>query len=523
MSEQAQTPAGLKVITVIDVGSSSIRMAVAELQADGTIRTLDEVQQAVDLARDSFTTGRISQATTEACVEVIRSFKRLLAEYGVSTFENVHAVATSAVREAANRNAFLDRIEIATGLRVEVISEADINRITYLAVEPLLKADAQVSVDNTFIIEMSGGSTEVLYLQGAHGAHSRTYRLGALRFREMLETYRAPVTQERALLETTIQQTVGQIAQLAPPKAKPFLVGLGGDLRFAAHQLAPDTASHNLVPIKVTKLRNFCEKILNQSVDELVHRYSISFPEAETLGPTLLTMVLLAERLKLKHLHVAPVNFRDSLLNDVLARHPWEGDYRDLIIRSARDLGTKFDVDKSHGLHVAGLAGQLFEALQPEHGLGPRENLLLEVAAMLHEIGMFVTLQSFHKHTFYLLRNSEIFGLNPKDTLMAALVARHHRRGKPRLVAGGYYGLNHAQRMTVMKLSAILRVADALDCTRAQRIRKLKIKLSPGRLTIALSRVDDLTMEEIALQEKGTLFEEVYGRQIILRKGQLDG
>ena len=160
-------------VAVIDIGTSSIRMAIAEIDQEGQIRLLDRLQQAVSLGKDSFTRGRIRRSTIEKCVEVLKDYLQILGEYGVPYPDQVRVVATSAVREADNRIAFLDRIYIATGLQVEAIEEAEVSRITFLGIRPRLE-DASADATDRIVCEIGGGSTSLLLLKSNRVVHSQS-------------------------------------------------------------------------------------------------------------------------------------------------------------------------------------------------------------------------------------------------------------------------------------------------------------------------------------------------------------
>ena len=173
---------------------------------------------------------------------------------------------------------------------------------------------------------------------------------------------------------------------------------------------------------------------------------------------------------------------------------------------------------EAHALHVAELSKQLFSALRNEHQLEPRYELLLYLAALLHEIGVFVSQRSYHKHTMYLIRHSDLFGLGKRDLLLVSLVGRYHRRRSPQPTHEGYAMLDREQRVAVAKMAAILRVAVALDDSRSQRIQKLHCDRENGRLVISIPNVEDLTLEQLSLRQNGALFEETFGLPVLLRK-----
>jgi exopolyphosphatase/guanosine-5'-triphosphate,3'-diphosphate pyrophosphatase len=198
----------------------------------------------------------------------------------------------------------------------------------------------------------------------------------------------------------------------------------------------------------------------------------------------------------------------------------WTKEFSKQIIRSALDLGRKFGFDEAHAVHVAQLCTTLFNQLREEHQLSPRYEVTLHVAALLHEIGLFVSNRSYHKHSLYLIRNSELFGLGKKDLLLAALVARYHRRASPQPTHEGYATLDRDERVAVAKMAALLRVADALDESRSQRIHEIEVQRESDRLVISIPLVEDLSLENLALKQTGLLFEETFGTPVLLRMAQ---
>jgi exopolyphosphatase / guanosine-5'-triphosphate,3'-diphosphate pyrophosphatase len=296
------------------------------------------------------------------------------------------------------------------------------------------------------------------------------------------------------------------------------LIALGGDFRFAAKQLSPERVENSLATIPINTLRDFANQMLPLSVDELVHDYHLTFPDAETLGPALLTMTNIAQRLNAKQIRVSDVNLRDGLLTELASDDIWSGDFRDHIISSAIDLGAKYGFEENHARHVARLSGMLFEALQMHHRMDARAGVMLTLAALLHEIGMFVSISAYHKHSMYLIQSSELFGLSQLDMQIVGMVARYHRRASPKPTHAGYISMSRQDRVVVSKLASILRVADALDRSYSQRIRDFTCDVKKDRLIITVPGVDDLSLEQIALKQTAQLFEETYGLSVLLRR-----
>lgn len=506
-----------RITAVVEIGTTSIRMLVAEVGPDGRTRVLDSLQRAIMLGRDAFTQGCIEQETIEECVKVLRSFKRILDEYGVSGESAVTAVATSAIREASNRDAVLDRILMGTGFNIEVIDEAEVGRFTYLAVQPVLEAVPDLRRADTLVVEVGGGSTDVLALRRGKVGHAQMFRLGSFRLRQTLEEYRAPRVRIRDIMRSHVDRAVAQIIAAIAPLEAPEMLILGGDARFAAGRLLPDWDRKSAVKLAAPALARLAEELARVPADELVAQEHLSFAEAETLAPALLVYARMAELLQLKHVYVGEATLRDGILIENVLHGAWTDDFRRQIVSSAVEIGRKYLVDQRHADVVAGLAQQLFAALQDEHRLGPHYEVILTIAALLHESGNYISNRSHHKHSMYIIMNSDIFGLGLADLRLAALVARYHRRSLPKPTHEIYSALDRNGRMIVSKLAALLRIADALDRGGAQAGRKVDVAVEPGALVLNVPGAADLTLETHSLQEKGRLFEQVYGLRVILR------
>lgn len=504
-------------VAVIDIGATSIRMAIAEIDSAGKIRLLETLNQAVSLGKDTFSQRRIRKSSIEDCVRVLKSYRKLLLEYGITQPNQIRIVATSAVREAMNRLAFLDRIYVATGMNVEPIEEAEVNRITYMGIQPLLQMDPKLAASRTVVVEVGGGSTEVLVVRGGNVLFSNTYRLGSLRLQETLERFDAPKTKQLAIMESQIRRIVDQICEQVQVDTPVEMIALGGDVRFAVANLLEEWDQESLALLSTDQLAEFTKQVIALSEDEMVRRFGISFQDAETVGSALLSYVLLARGFGVETIRVADVNLRDGLLQDLATRDHWNADFRNQIIRSAIGLGRKFHFDEKHARHVGALARKLFGELQKEHQLDHRMDLILYLAALLHEIGLYVNVRSNHKHALYLIRNSELFGLSRRDVLLVALVARYHRRSSPKPDHEGYATLDRDDRVAVAKLAAILRIAIALDESRNQRIHEVKCKVESHRVVLTVRGVEDISLEQLALRQNGGLFEEVFGSQVLLR------
>jgi exopolyphosphatase/guanosine-5'-triphosphate,3'-diphosphate pyrophosphatase len=516
-SSETPAPANApRLFAVIDVGATALRMEIAELTESGEIHTVEQLYHAVHLGKDTFNLRRIQQSTIEECVSILKNYRRVMEEYGVTAPSQIRAVATSSVREAANRDTFLDRIYIATRINLEVIEETEETRLTFLAVQEILARQTDLQRGDVLVVEVGGGDSELLLVQDGFVTFSNTYRLGSLRMRQTLDTRHTPAARVYDNFLRHIQITVDQIQRSVPVSKVPFMIAISGDARFAAGHLSERWQDEHSVRIDARSFSTFARKIGTLTVDELVKKYRIGFQEAETVGPALLGFTQIAKVFGVEKIIVPKSSLRHGLLREAIGFGGWNEALENQVIHSAVTLGHKYGFDERHGMQVADLSIQLFRALQADHQLGVRHERILRIAAILHEVGLFINNRSHHKHSMYIILNSDLFGLSRMDMTLIALIARYHRRATPQPYHEGYSTLDRDHRMVVSKLAAILRVADAMDRNHMQQVRELSFARASGEFTIYVHDVQDLSLERVAMKEKGSMFNEVYGMTVNL-------
>jgi exopolyphosphatase/guanosine-5'-triphosphate,3'-diphosphate pyrophosphatase len=517
----ADTPAPgrPRQVAVIDIGARAIRLDISEIASGGGMRLLESVQQAVSLGKNTFGAGSIDRESIEECVTILKGFRQVMSEYGITTPDQIRAVATSSVREAANRESFLDRIYIATGISVDVLEDAEVEHLIHVAIHNLFETVPSLNSGEVLIVEVGGGATRLLLIQDGYVTYSGTYKLGALRMQETLETSQTPYDRLCAVLDQHIQRTINQMKETVPTQTVPRLIALAGDMETAMRRLVTGWEANDTARLNMAR-STLAEKIVSTPPEKLMQKHHLPPQEAETAGQALLIYDRIARAFGVKEMLVSTQSMRRGLLMKMAGISVTHTRYAEQLAHSASNLGRKYHFDEKHGAHVADLSLTLFRALRSDHGLGPQAEILLRTAAILHDIGAFVSNNSHHKHSMYLILNSELFGLTRKDNTMVALIARYHRRSIPRLSHPEYAALDRDSRIVVAKLSAILRVADSMDRSHLQHIRNITCSREERRFVITVPDVEDVTLERLAVKEKGTLFESIFGLQVILRTSQ---
>jgi exopolyphosphatase/guanosine-5'-triphosphate,3'-diphosphate pyrophosphatase len=504
-------PAPESLATALHIGASSVSMMVAERSADGSVTPIDFLEQPAPVARDIFRQGSVSLSTTERVVSIIRGYQKSLAELGLNPHHVTRAAATNILSEARNHETFMNRIRIACGLRVGTIDDGEMTRLIYLKTRRLLHYLPAMRKDTALVVHVGPGNTRALLFQNGRITRYTSYRMGTHRTREAVEGSHAEGT---ALLRVIREHAFGNLAQIRYDFSDVSIEGLviiGYEVQSVAASLAKSGAA---CPLK--KLRHFIADAADMSDVELVKHFHLDYQTAEALLPALEINLAIAETLKLDAVHIPASVYEQGLLHDLLVSRELTGTFAEEVLRSARILAERYQSDPGHGTHVGNLCARLFDELADLHQLSHHDALLLQVAAILHEVGTYVSPRAHHKHSEYIILNSEVFGLDRLDVTLVALVARYHRHSGPVLDHPSYAALSTDDRIRVTKLAALLRVADALERTHAQRVSQIEIRRDAGKLRLRLPGLADAAVERLAMTSKADLFEQVFGLAVVI-------
>jgi exopolyphosphatase/guanosine-5'-triphosphate,3'-diphosphate pyrophosphatase len=296
----------------------------------------------------------------------------------------------------------------------------------------------------------------------------------------------------------------------------------GSDTRVAASLIGTEFNGHCRI-IKREHFLSFVKKVQYYTIEECVQNLHINYGDAEGFVSGLFIYKCFLEQTLAQQVVVPVVSIREGLLIDLtMGVDPeLQGEFFSQIIASAVNLGRKYHFDEAHSRHVANLCMVIFDALSKEHGLNRRERMLLETAALLHDIGMFIKGSGHNKHGQYIVANSEIFGLHREELEIIANVIRYHRGEPPSPADIAYIALQSEERILVLKFASILRVADALDRGHSQQIKNIVIEHRSESVIFLtgdthIGNTIEGSLERIALEEKADMFEDVFGYKVVL-------
>ena len=504
-----------RLVAVLEIGSTGIRLLVAEVFPDGRWQPLDRASRPVALGRDVFTTGQVSRESFLECVSLLKNFLEFLRGWSISD-KDVHVIATSALREARNRDVFVDRVRKETGLIPNIVEGLEENRLMYLAVRFAIKNDWPLFWRaNSMVLEIGGGSTEIMLLRRGQMVAAHSLKLGTLLI-DQASRFGSSTLQERYLNERIKNTSDFLSSELDLAHVRTFVVA-GFVAGIAAAQVGRNLNEHCWIVTR-DAFTDFVRKVQYYTLEECMEKLHMPFWEAEAFLPGILVNKLLLDRTGAAQVVVPRVTIREGFLIDLAqgVDSVLQEEFFSQIFASAVSLGRKYKIDEPHCRHVASLCMTIFDSLVKEHGMSRRERMVLEVAAMVHEIGMFVKASNHNLHGQYIIANSDIFGLKREELDIIGNVTRYHRGTPPSSDDIDYIALQREERILVLKMVSILRVADALDRGHSQKVNLKAVEKKSETIVLHTEGARDLSLEVMGLNEKGGLFQEVFGYKIVV-------
>jgi exopolyphosphatase / guanosine-5'-triphosphate,3'-diphosphate pyrophosphatase len=514
------------IIAALDVGSNSLHLVVAETDHEKPYKVLASAKETVRLGRSAARESRLSPTAIERAVTAIKKFRAKADAFGAQEFI---AAATSAVRDAVNRQTFIERAEREAGVHIDVLSGIEEARLIALAVSVRRRG---LDRRRMLVIDIGGGSTELAVTQNEEPAALVSLKLGAVRMTEKLIST-DPISDKqlrrlRGELRAVIEPRAAEIKKTGFEKC----LGTSGTInalsfiatqrRIAARKGGRPRAGSGEVSISYQEVCALNQEFAGMSLNERLSIRGLNRARAEIIvaGGQILEAVM--ESVGVAELTVCDWALREGIIISHLMRRGATADSsaalieRDPSLRGALALAAHYRADMDHAHRAAYFSLQLFDDLRPLHRLGGEHRRLLIAAAILHDIGYLVSHTGHHKHSAYLIQNSEWTGFTAAELALIANIARYHRSSLPKPRHPYFAALPPEDRAVVRKLAALLRIADALDRDHSGNVRNVRGEILPAsvRLATVCSRTDEVA--QWRLEERVDLFSEEFGRPIEL-------
>ena len=503
--------------SVIEIGSTGVRLLVASFSEDGFFNILDRSEKPLPLGKDVFISGAISQETQNQLIQILIRYREQLAGWGITPSECT-CVALTAFRDAKNSDPIMDRILVQAGFHVRIIDGIEENKLMYLAVSECIKNEKAFNKnEDTVILVVGGSTTEIMMMSGGKMAGVHSLRLGTVRIDQQMKNQTSSYSDIQRYVQESINNTKGSLeSELNLSEVKQF-IAVGPDITLAALNVGRPISTF-LWEINKEDFSEFVRDIQGYSIDECVARFKISYNEAETLQVSLLIYNLFLHLTKAEKILSPETNIRNGLL---LSQHTIENEelqkeFNMQITASARNLLRKYHGDESHAECVRMIACRIYDTLKKDLGFNEHARTLLETAAILHDIGAFIRYDNHNLHSSYIIRNSEIFGLSRKDITIVSEIAKYHKGNSVPQDEDSFLMLPRSDRMTILKLTAILRIADAMDRGHIQKFNDFSIKFQDNTMYLQTKKSKNTVLEKIAMSEKSGMFESIFGYKVIL-------
>lgn len=493
----------------IDVGSNAIRFLAAEFTSPTEYRVLAEKREPVRLGHAVFLSGKLAPETMEAAVEAIAGFRVQMQDLGI---EHYRAVATSATRESRNGEEFVARVQREAGIELEPITGTEEARLIFEAV----RAQVPFADRKWLLVDLGGGSVEVSLVDDSAILWSESHTMGSVRLLEELAgSGEEPGRFQRLLEEYAATLRIPVITRQWNPAG---LIATGGNIEALARLLGSEPGRGRVASVSVAELRGVIEKLASLSYRQRVEQLGLREDRADVILPAAMVYERVATLAEVEEILVPAVGLKDGVLvdlvDDLTTHEAHEVRKEQQAVAGALALGMRYQFDEPHAAHVARLAGSLFDQLQKLHKLDAVDRRLLMAAATLHDIGIFIGHKKHHKHSLYIISQSEVPEFTAREMEIVANVARYHRKSVPAEHHESFTALSSQDRDRVVKLASLLRIADALDREHLQAVRAVKATPGKSRLTLELDSEGDLLLERWALRRKSDLFRETFGLDV---------
>jgi len=502
-------------LAAIDIGTNSIRCIIVEALDNGDFRVLDDEKAAVRLGEGLVASGRILPPAWERAQQALLRMHKIIQGMGV---ESIVAVATSAVRQAANGEEFMAAMLKETGISISLISGEEEAALAALSA----RHNFELDTIHTSLVDIGGGSVEVVSMVGDHVEEIDSLPLGAVVLTERFLSGDPVKEESLQSLRSQVRKTLRKRLPRADMPAQ-YLIGSGGTMTsiggmvMAMRKEQFDSVHHY--------------EVLRSEVVHLLAMLSRKDQKARRAVPGLnperadiiVAGVLVVDEL-MRHFHVNLLRINEKGIREGLILRALEDrglrseqasrrDWR----QAVEDFARACHFDGEHSRQVNRLAQQILTGLSPRFVFDERSAQLLEAAALLHDVGYFISYSQHHKHSYHLIRHADLFGFSPREREIIANLARYHRKAMPKMKHEGFARLSPEDRLLVQQLGGILRLADGLDRRRALLVDEVRCKMNGKSIRMELNGAEDLSVELYGGQSKGDLFSQAFNCRLELK------
>ena len=518
-----------KVLASIDIGTNSFHLVVAKADDEGIVKILTKDKEVVRLGKGTSEMKYLTPEAMDRAITVLKRFKLICDSYNAE----IRAVATSATREALNRDVFLNRVINETGIHVEVVSGYEEARLIYLGLLMALPVfDKQI-----LMIDIGGGSTEFLIGKKGNVVYAHSIKIGAVRLTEKYfktaelftdKNKKENVENARVFVRSILNPVVRRLKGFTYEN----VIGTSGTIlnigsiiytakKNSSEPLKSEQFNFNNFTYTADQLSEAVKIIIKSGTSgrtfgniSKIEGLDPSRTDIITAGAIILEQIF--SELNLKEITVSTFALREGILLDTIDKEHStldSEDLRNVRYRSVVNLAKHCNYDEPHARQIYRFAVKIFDTLKDTFRLDEKDKEYIEAACLLHDIGHSISHTQHHRHSYYLIRNSELLGFNDEEIEIIANIARYHRKSHPKEKHNEFEKLNPGNKEKVKMLAGILRIADGLDRGHSANVQNIQLSISGKVYKIGVLAEDskDVTLEIWGVNMRKELFEEVFG------------
>jgi exopolyphosphatase/guanosine-5'-triphosphate,3'-diphosphate pyrophosphatase len=506
-------------IAALDVGSNSFHLIVADVETGGHIHVLDRSKEMVRLGDSTLHKGVIPPEVFRRGLDALRALRRIADRHKVDALA---AVATSAVREAQNGGEFVRAARDEAGIDIRVIRGDEEARLIYLGA----RSSLDLGKRRVALFDLGGGSLEIILADAQELYFTASLKAGVIRLAESCPCSDPPTSRERAHLVERVRTLLDPVISRVRAMGFDFVAFTSGTASALASVVRADPdAGSAKTALALRDLAALEQRLGTMSLAARARLPGLDARRADTIYAGSVVFRTALELAGADDATLCETALREGIIAEYVATNRpgilLVDEFPDLRRRTVMELARRCQFREDHGTHVARLALSIFDQTRRLHELADGDAELLEYAALLHDIGFYISPHRHHRHTAYLIRSHAMTGFSPEEVRIIALVARHHRKVEPRRGRGAMKGLSKRDAHRVRYLAAILRIADALDRTHARLVRSVRCSIAARTVEVRVDADGDPELELWAARRKGDLFEEVAERKLRFAVAQI--
>jgi len=489
------------LFATINIGASAFRMQISEFN-DGHERIMETLVKPLGLGKDTFTKGYITLDSVYKATNILQMFRHKLDEYGIK--KNYKCVCTSGVREARNRYFLIDHVMNKTGLKLEIIDPSDEIYIKYIGVKNDIKGFESYEKKGVLFANISSGNVSINILKDDTSIFSGSLPYGSLRLRQLFKgipihsRYKA-YNQYVETMFNTINSSLGGASKIK------YLVCSGSSVNTLQFIFNPKVNY-----FLRTELEELYERVKDKTSQENMTALGIRISEAKVLVPMLETYLRLMQFVGTDKVQFSRKSF-PNVLTRYYSNNIRDNGFRNRLRNTLYYLGRRYNFDEPHSKVVTDYSVQIFDALGDLHNLGMNERMLLEAAAILHDIGYYIDARMHHEHSYYIAKAFDMPGLDQEQIKIIAFLVLMHRVGTDESTETRLSYLNMETQLTIRKLVSILRIADALDTSHMQLVETVDVDVQSSKIIIKARTRKHAYLEKLGFDQKKDMFLETFG------------